>query len=1213
MPFTQQTFLGASIRYFRGSLGWGTNPSTVTVGLVEDPKNGDKFLAPLVGSPVFFNYSGWQFAGILQSWHQDFSTGGGAPVYEVQIEDPRQVLSGVQIILNGFNGPTDDVPNLLNVYGFLEDPDTGGGFGAAGVNDAGIPWQNVRDGIVALTSGAASQYGGEISLAGFDYQLDLSGLPQLADFYRVPSATMSVLDFIAFICEAACCDYFFSLASTPAGNVIQLTTVDRSQEPQFGAIDSFIANANGASAKSAGFEFRNETTSKFVVGGPVSQMFFQIPTPSGGFSHFPENNAVWPFWGLDYNQNAIIGSGNGIYHSFSIPTRNANVFNLGDYYATDVAELTAAYSSLEDWKTFLDQHNYNEWANNQYDFYWDVLNVLGSTINQPLSDDEIRTFTDFVKQSGNYQEANYKIPDGKGNWVDQLDTRPFLTAGTLPVPNPNYNQPITYLTKMQQRNPHYQKIHKLCPSLVGTRVGIGYHRAEFWQYVAGLSPAEITSVNAAAFGPYDRNNISTLSTVRLPGVPDTQTENLDRLYDMVRGYAQGFMGQQFQVQLPFAVAKVQPETDALNPTNIILSQQPDSSAFLDETAWSGAIATNYLPGNIDRMIDNNYKVRAYARYNNIAGLDFSAVNDQSLVLSDNGKSAFLLCEVDPQAVFLDFQTQFSPRAVFKLPGPVFRLTDPHNHTYNNQTLRFMAGEMLRTFWGEQYTRGPFQFQNLQGVLNTIQGIQTKLTAIAGKGASTTYSYQTCGRFKMPDLIAVPLTSNVDQYGPWFATGADGPLSFEEDLNLVPWNFGGYDGLDEAGQAKVQSAISQYMMHEGGSIKIPGIPVISLGGALVASGPYITDINVDVGNDGVTTTYTMGTWTPHPYKTRKEYGEYIARINRQLQEARHLLRVRARATDNNADRVAGRVIDKLADLTTSKPLHKTKHSPAVTVVAGIDAVDDGRYASTVAFETDYGLASVLGDDVFENTCGGTLDTIFAPFCTSPTAGQSGIPRFGLSTVTGSGAPTVSDLNPFSVAYDPSGNVLSHVFFGATVRDSGLPESLTFDSASDSGLLTDYVRGVGLRAPVILSGWGYDTAGNPVPSGTPNPDGSIPFASGYKVNTDSWRSGPLDVRWDDSRKVWAAGSSGATKIVSILDDGTIGSGVGTLRSYKCQEYTPAFAGGASQPITLTPLPSGQGITAVGNFRPNIVLAGNYYAATQIAGQYYIDNQQVFEDFS
>ena len=94
MAFTQQRFLGASIRGFDGNIGWGNSPSRVTIRLVEDPAIGDVFLVPTIGDPLIFSYSGWSFGGFVTNYEV---VGGqsGSPLYEVTLEDPRVVLEGV--------------------------------------------------------------------------------------------------------------------------------------------------------------------------------------------------------------------------------------------------------------------------------------------------------------------------------------------------------------------------------------------------------------------------------------------------------------------------------------------------------------------------------------------------------------------------------------------------------------------------------------------------------------------------------------------------------------------------------------------------------------------------------------------------------------------------------------------------------------------------------------------------------------------------------------------------------------------------------------------------------------------------------------------------------------------------------------------------------------------------------------------------------------
>ncbi|MBT6441336.1 MAG: hypothetical protein HOK61_02825, partial [Alphaproteobacteria bacterium] len=43
----------------------------------------------------------------------------------------------------------------------------------------------------------------------------------------------------------------------------------------------------------------------------------------------------------------------------------------------------------------------------------------------------------------------------------------------------------------------------------------------------------------------------------------------------------------------------------------------------------------------------------------------------------------------------------------------------------------------------------------------------------------------------------------------------------------------------------------------------------------------------------------------------------------------------------------------------------------------------------------------------------------------------------------------------------------------------------------------------------------------------------FASGAFSNPSNWKSGPLDVRWDDNRKVWAAGLDNKTYLVKMTN--------------------------------------------------------------------------------
>lgn len=67
---------------------------------------------------------------------------------------------------------------------------------------------------------------------------------------------------------------------------------------------------------------------------------------------------------------------------------------------------------------------------------------------------------------------------------------------------------------------------------------------------------------------------------------------------------------------------------------------------------------------------------------------------------------------------------------------------------------------------------------------------------------------------------------------------------------------------------------------------------------------------------------------------------------------------------------------------------------------------------------------------------------------------------------------------------------------------------------------------MRMPMIGVGWGYDLNNNPVPSGS----GENGFAEDYLYNQGKWKAGPIDLRWDNFRKVWGLSSSLRYGIVS-----------------------------------------------------------------------------------
>ena len=61
-----------------------------------------------------------------------------------------------------------------------------------------------------------------------------------------------------------------------------------------------------------------------------------------------------------------------------------------------------------------------------------------------------------------------------------------------------------------------------------------------------------------------------------------------------------------------------------------------------------------------------------------------------------------------------------------------------------------------------------------------------------------------------------------------------------------------------------------------------------------------------------------------------------------------------------------------------------------------------------------------------------------------------------------------------------------------------------------------RTMGFRGPMILSGYGYDICDQPVPN-----DGNDSFNTEVSQNRKLYKTGPIDLKWDDDRKVWGSG--------------------------------------------------------------------------------------------
>lgn len=1015
MALTQQRLYGASISSFNCSLGWGSQTSNLTVSLVEDPVTSDNFQPDPVGSPVYFRYfnsvgESFSFGGLLQSYVEKNSL-SGKPVFEVSIVDPREVLEGIVLIIDSYNGPTNSVPNVYNIYGFYE----AASYGSSRVNANGMLWSRLSTGFNTLQLQSA------VTFRGAGYIVDLSLLPALPNDYRIGGGvSLSLMEVISRVCEDAASDFFVRLLP---GNIISVMPVSRRNQPSFGRIQQFIdENQEGiAISNERGVELRNETTTKFLVGGNKRDIFFQLR--ADGEEDNYTDDTIAQFYGLRDGNIIfpIADKSTEFNHTILLESKQIDVDGVGDYYITDWMELRCILGGQNAWESFL----------------WFQSKIPGS------------------------------IHEFKAKALGLLNNG-----------------------------------HKDLVKVLG---------------VAGIDDAEklLARFDPKLFHPLHGEQIRQKDAETVL----SHEYNVNKFYQYLYDYASEYYGRKFMVRVPDVLVKVDEDTN-----EITTSLEPTDGGYLEETKFGVALAQNLIPLDIDKLTDSNGLIECYVRFDNIEipandapvveggppvaminKFDFSYISqddifinrvdgiDPELVENINKTSVFIRAQLDPKLIFLN-RLGGSPRAVVTLSGPVY--SNKHRKQFDGvvrtELLRFLATiDPLPA-------PGPPREAKLKEHNTLIGRIFTKF------GAESAF-YEISGLPYRPDMAAIPMESKVLTYGPWVASGANGKVEFEQDTTLVPWEFGSFTALNAAANAKVSEGLSFQQAAETGVIEIPDAPSRNLGDILISGGPYITNIDVSISNDGVRTTYRMETWRTRFGKLAKINADRVTKLSKELQKQRRESRLRIGA------------FTKAARIATAKNLaevnKRVKPASSSSLICGellLDG-DTGEGSVNVHVMPAYNVIHTLPAEDWAKKAFCSLDALFTPFSTNTT--DANFPHFEspLSEAT----DTVNDLNPYK-ANSPISKY--------TAKGDSPPSTTEHITEIES----ENLRSLALRGPIIIAGWGKDTNGKPVPNATPESPGDE-YAENYMESPKDWKVGPLaDINWDDERKVWTPGESASIKL-------------------------------------------------------------------------------------
>lgn len=1111
----------------------------------------------------------FSFYGITDTYKKDNST-AGSPLYSVQLTNGAYILGGVELILNDYYGSVNAVPNLINVFGYLENSGGStiasgvnlshtGGFGQSEINSAGMSWDKIASTVTSIVNAnplLAGSYGKAISYNGYKYGISLDRLPPLPSYYRINNDNISLLDFISDVCSAGGHDFFIRLIEPTLEllefglhGMFEVVTISRIEQPLGNKIDEFISNTPCVISKNYGHELRKDVNSKFVVGANVEKIHFNYPfdgtgvlsnsgwnildllSPSGdntfdgGYIDQDEyaNDTVLPFFGTDKNNNVIIGvtpqsDPDEYLFNIDVSDMNLNITNFSDItsgsgeYLTSLSELRAAKKGRGSWEKFLEEKD-----NNRY-----IVTPIGGIA------------TAYFKTSGTLTQNVLNTPDGDGLYhIPKFGYTELTKLEGLAVANTEYpledDRALSY-PNSGQLNSYFLRATQL---KILSGWNLSYPRLfedDLWTksqaqpvrygkiYQDALDRIGMTMAEQGLLKGQQMQKAARHIDTSLGNFNDNKT---DQLYKRLKGIADTYYNKKFMVTIPFIQAAFQPESNIIR-----MSQDVTNEGFLAEESWEDAYASGLIPdiSGINTLLNDQNKFYPFVKF------------DNAVILNQSGQVVHMVYDFSEIGVN---DKIFSAPTVHTSGNTVIRRTPSGGVVFTNTTESFYTYDC----WIKCRVDEKPYFRDTQTLFGPRAVIEIPGSVKINRDGTGIYPSYAGGLIKpFDDSVNVGLlagntaitndilTSTFDNVG-----GDDAHMHYGEEILYAdvyaiplrdkltcygPWYAIGADGkvaYEKNNDLNPWSYGGYSAMNSAGLARtqdgLTNQTFSEVGSVTIKGAPTVGfgDVLI-VGGPYITDVSTSfgldGTTTTYTFQSWSSH--------------RTLSKLTGFSVERNK-----RISDTFRSIKSSyrEGLQTGQFKNAGDFFNKVDNrfIDLNEYNKKDRPNTSHkiwgGQVGVFGSTVVTQPIYNAAAQAYTNYADKAFMSMDGL-MTPFSTVEKSGWPsfitpaTSGDVDVYSINPFPSGHRIEVMSYGSGVTADGLLRGL--NEAPYSGDSVVPYRALGLRLPAVGVGWGFDVNGNAVPSGT----GVNGFAPDYLSNPSGHKAGPIDLRWDEDRGVWGS---------------------------------------------------------------------------------------------